>query len=195
MERFRSLLFTPDVKAIQAKQGSRAAYARGEHEGDTSPDLLGEDEADFLAERDSFYMASVGESGWPYVQHRGGPKGFVRVLDQHTIGFADFRGNRQYISLGNLGRDPRAALIFVNYPARSRLKLVGHVRMINAIDDGVLLERLLVPGYDAKIERGMVIRVEGLDWNCPQHITPRYTEQQMHAALAPMRERLAYLEQ
>jgi uncharacterized protein len=195
MERFRSLLFTPNIKAIQAKQGSRAAYARGENEGNKTPDPLGEDEADFLAERDSFYMASVGESGWPYVQHRGGPKGFIRVLDPNTIGFADLRGNRQYISLGNLSYDDRVALIFVDYPRRSRLKLIGHVRTINAADDGVLFERLAVPGYDAKIERGMVIRVEGLDWNCPQHITPRYTEQQVQAALAPMRERLTRLEQ
>jgi uncharacterized protein len=195
MERFRSLLFTPNVKAIQTKQGSRAAYARGEHEGDTTnPDPLGEEEAAFLAERDSFYMASIGESGWPYVQHRGGPKGFVRVLDPNTIGFADFRGNRQYISLGNLSHDDRAALIFVDYPAKSRLKLLGHVRMINAADDGVLLQRLAVPGYDAKIERGMVIQVEGLDWNCPQHITPRYTKQQVQAELLPMKERLARLE-
>jgi uncharacterized protein len=194
MERFRSLLFTPNIKAIQSKQGSRAAYARGENEDNKTPDPLGEDEADFLAERDSFYMASVGESGWPYVQHRGGPKGFIRVLDPNTIGFADLRGNRQYISVGNLSYEDRVALIFVDYPRRSRLKLIGHARTINAVDDGVLFERLVIPGYDAKIERGIVIRVEGLDWNCPQHITPRYTEQQVQAGMAPIRERLAQLE-
>ena len=193
MERFRSLLFTPEVKAIQAKMGSRAAYARGESEG-AAPDALGEDEADFLAARDSFYMASVGEGGWPYVQHRGGPKGFIRVLGPHTIGFADFRGNRQYISVGNLASNDRVALIFVDYPRRTRLKLLGRARLISAADDGALLETLVVPGYDAKVERGMVIQVEGLDWNCPQHITPRYTEQQVQAALAPMRERLERLE-
>src|SRR5438105_2108350 len=121
MDRFGQIAFTPSVKAMQERMGSRTAYACIES-GATGLDALGEAEATFLAERDSFYMASVGEGGWPYLQHRGGPKGFVRVLDEHTLGFADYRGNRQYISAGNMEKDDRVALIFVDYPNRARLK-------------------------------------------------------------------------
>ena len=139
-------------------------------------------------------MATISETGWPYVQHRGGPKGFVKVLDERTIGFADFRGNRQYVSVGNLQGDDRVALILVDYPNRRRLKLLGRARAITAEDDPVTLGRLEVPGYRAKVERGLVIAVEAFDWNCPQHITPRFTEEEVAAAVAPLHARIAELE-
>ncbi len=194
MEGFRHLTFTPAVKAIQSKQGSRATYERLERE-DYEADVFGPHERAFLAERDSFYLASVGSNGWPYVQHRGGPEGFVRVLDDHTLGFADYRGNKQYISVGNVGGDDRVALIFVDYPARTRLKILAHARLVTGGTDEerALLEKLAVPGYKAKVERGFILDVEGFDWNCPQHITPRYTEEQVHEHVRPMEEELATL--
>ena len=173
--------------------GTRRAYSRIEATGD-APDALGEDEATFLAERDSFYMASVSESGWPYIQHRGGPKGFVRVLDEHTFGFADYRGNRQYISVGNVSKDDRVALIFVDYPNRARLKVLAHASLVTKDDAPETLAKLVVPGYDARVERGFVLKVEGFDWNCPQHITPRFTEDEVRASVAPLLARLEALE-
>lgn len=192
MGRFGSISFTPQVKAMQARMGSRAAYARMEGEGQS--DTIGDDEREFLAARDSFYMATVGEGGWPYIQHRGGPKGFVRVLGPRTIGFADFRGNRQYISVGNLATNDRVALILVDYPSRTRLKILAHARVITAADDADTLNKLVPSDYRASIERGFVLEVEGLDWNCPQHIIARYTEDEVAEATRPPRERLAALE-
>lgn len=171
--RFAALAFTESVREVQETLGSRAAYAALDKGEDTNHVLTG-GEAAFIAARDSFYMASVSETGWPYVQHRGGPAGFVRVLDERTIGFADFRGNRQYVSVGNLRKDDRVALIFMDYPNRARLKVLGRVRLVG---DGEpeLLARLEADDYRAQVERGFVIRVEAFDWNCPQHITPRFT--------------------
>lgn len=194
MGRFGAIAFTPAVKAAQARMGSRAAYARMEGAA-PSRDALGDQEREFLEGRDSFYLATVGEGGWPYLQHRGGPKGLVRVLGRHTIGFADFRGNRQYISVGNLATNDRVALIFVDYPSRSRLKILARARIIiTAADDPATLAKLALPGYPASIERGFVLDVEGLDWNCPQHIVPRYTEEEIAEATRPLHERLAALE-
>ncbi len=193
MGRFAQLAFTPAVKAWQERLGSRKAYARQEQPG-TQPDLIDEDVVEFLRDRDSFYMASTGTNGWPYVQHRGGPKGFVRVLDEHTLGFADYRGNRQYISLGNLSKDDRVALIFVDYPRQARLKILAHAKVVTRAERPEVFAKLDVPGYDAKVEHAMLLTVEGLDWNCPQHITPRFTEEQINEAVAPLQERLAALE-
>jgi hypothetical protein len=190
MGRFSELAFTPGVKAVQTAMGSRRAYARLEGQG-PEPDALGEDEARFLGERDSFYMASVGETGWPYVQHRGGPRGFVTVLDPHTLAFADLRGNRQYISVGNAGHDDRVALIFVDYPNRARLKVLAHARLVARADDPALFARV---AGDTPAERVFVLRIEGLDWNCPQYITPRFTEEERGEVLAPVRAKLAALE-
>ncbi len=194
MGRFSELAFTPGVKAVQSAMGSRRAYARLDGQGRT-PDALGEDEAAFLAERDSFYMASVGETGWPYVQHRGGPKGFVKVLDPHTLAFADLRGNRQYISVGNAGHDDRVALIFVDYPHRARLKVLAHARLVSRQEDPELFARVVGDGdgAGAQAERVFVLRVEGFDWNCPQHITPRFTEKELDEVLEPVKARLAAL--
>jgi hypothetical protein len=190
---FGSLVFTPLVKALQEKYGSRRQYARMEAAGVT-PDRLGADESGFIAERDSFYMATVGATGWPYVQHRGGPKGFLKVIDDRTIAFADFRGNKQYISTGNLASDDRVALIMVDYPGQARLKILGHAQIFEGDAAREWMERLREPGSKDVIERVYVIRVEGFDWNCPQHITPRFTEEQIREALAPFELRVEQLE-
>ena len=188
MSGFAKLAFTPAVQAEQARHGSRAAYARVESTDDAEP-ALGEEEAAFVAERDSFYLASVSETGWPYLQHRGGPKGFVRVLDPRTLGFADFRGNRQYVTLGNVRKDDRVALMFVDYPGRMRLKILAHASIVTEADAPERMARLLVPGYEARVERGFLLRVEAYDWNCPQHITPRYTEEELRLLAADPRPR------
>lgn len=190
--KFAEIAFTPTVKAEQERSGSRRSYARME-EGDAHHDRLGAREAAFIAERDSFYMATVSETGWPYIQHRGGPAGFVRILDDKTIGFADFAGNRQYVSVGNLQTDDRVSMFFMDYPNQTRLKLLGRVRLIEA-SEAKLLELLQVPDYRARVERGMIITMEGYDWNCPQHITPRFTQAQVLSMVAPLRDRVAELE-
>lgn len=185
--RFAELTFTPAVLAAQARLGSQAARMLA----DSRPrgQRLGEDEAAFIAARDSFYMATVSESGWPYVQHRGGPAGFLRVLDEGTLAFADFRGNRQYLSVGNLSQNDRVCLFLMDYPHRARLKVLGRAERV---EDPALLARLSPP--DARVEGGFLIRVEAFDWNCPQHITERYTLAEVEAAVAPLRQRIAELE-
>jgi predicted pyridoxine 5'-phosphate oxidase superfamily flavin-nucleotide-binding protein len=192
--KFTDLAFTPAVQAAQESAGSRKAYARGEGDPDHH-DRLGDAEAGFIAARDSFYMASVGETGWPYIQHRGGPAGFAKVLDERTLGFADFRGNRQYISLGNLAGNDRVALFFMDYPHQARLKLLGRARAISPNDEAELIARLAMPGYPAKIERGFLIAVEAFDWNCSQHITPRFTAAEVSSAVAPLHARIRELEE
>jgi predicted pyridoxine 5'-phosphate oxidase superfamily flavin-nucleotide-binding protein len=184
--KFAEIIFTDAVKQVQHTQGSRKGYTKLEG-GDDFNDRLSEAEANFITERDSFYMSSVSETGWPYLQHRGGPIGFINVLNQHTIGFADFRGNRQYVSTGNFLNNNRVALFFMDYPNRRRLKLLGRVREIGAAETE-LLSQLESPNYRARIERGFVIRVEAFDWNCPQHITPRFTQVQIDELMAPLIE-------
>jgi len=191
---FGSLVFTPVIKALQEQYGSRRQYARLQAAG-ASPDRLGEQESEFIAERDSFYMASVGETGWPYVQHRGGAKGFLKVIDQQTIAFADFSGNKQFISAGNLMTDNRVALIMVDYPNQARLKILGRAEILEGEKAKEWIERLRDPGYKAVIERVFVIRVEAFDWNCPQHITPRFTVDEIRDVLAPIETRMQELEQ
>jgi predicted pyridoxine 5'-phosphate oxidase superfamily flavin-nucleotide-binding protein len=132
-------------------------------------------------------MASVSETGWPYLQHRGGPAGFMKIIDEQTIGFADFRGNRQYVSLGNFTKDDRVALFFMDYANQTRLKLLGRVRIVGS-EESRRLKDLEVEAYRARVERGIEIRVEAFDWNCPQHITPRYTESQVRELMAPIIE-------
>jgi predicted pyridoxine 5'-phosphate oxidase superfamily flavin-nucleotide-binding protein len=192
-QHFGSLVFTPVVKALQEKYGSRRQYARMEG-GGTSRDRLGPDEAAFIAERDSFYMATTGSTGWPYVQHRGGPKGFLKVIDDSRVAFADFRGNRQYISTGNLATDNRVAIIMVDYPRQARLKILGRAEVFEGEQASEWIERLRDSGYKAVIERVYVIQVEAFDWNCPQHITPRFTADQIQEALAPFELRMRELE-
>jgi predicted pyridoxine 5'-phosphate oxidase superfamily flavin-nucleotide-binding protein len=187
--RFLDLITSPAARVEQATRGSRAAYARGEGAADHNDRLSGA-EAAFIAERDSFYLASVTPDGWPYIQHRGGPVGFLQVLDDRHVGFADYRGNRQYLTLGNITEDDRVALFLMDYPNRRRLKLLGRMRALAAEDDLPLAARLGGPASTGRVERLMTITVEGFDWNCPQHITPRYTVDD----LAPVAARLAALE-
>jgi uncharacterized protein len=191
--KFADIAFTPTVKKVQEAYGSRSAYGRAEQVPEPLNHLLTAAEAGFIAARDSVYLATVGETGWPYIQHRGGPKGFVRVLDERTLGFADFRGNRQYISVGNLLTDNRVSMFFMDYPNKTRLKLLGRARGISP-DDTETLGKLLVPGYRATVERGFLITVEGFDWNCPQHIMERFTLDEVRAVSAPLLTRIAALE-
>jgi predicted pyridoxine 5'-phosphate oxidase superfamily flavin-nucleotide-binding protein len=191
---FGSLVFTPVIKALQERYGSRKQYARREASG-FAQDGLGPSETEFLAEADSFYMASIGETGWPYVQHRGGPAGFLKAIDAHTIAFADFRGNKQYITTGNLMTDDRVALILVDYPRQARLKIIGHAKILEGAAAKEWIGKLKDPDYDAEIERVFIIHVDAFDWNCQQHITPRFTEEQIRAALQPIEARMQVLEQ
>lgn len=191
--RFAEIAFTDTVKQVQEARGSRRNYARMESNPEPVNGAIGPNEAAFIAARDSFYMASVSETGWPYVQHRGGPIGFVRVLDERTIGFADFRGNRQYVSVGNLMKDDRVSLFFMDYANKTRLKLLGRAELIEP-DKAEVLTKLELPDYRAAVERGVLIRVEAFDWNCPQHITERYTLAQVNEVVAPLRQRIAELE-
>ncbi|GJD94204.1 pyridoxamine 5'-phosphate oxidase family protein [Methylobacterium iners] len=165
---------TPRVRAAEERQGSLGAYARTEV-GDPYHDRLGPEEAAFIAARDGFYLGTVSETGWPYIQYRGGPPGFLRVLDETTLGFADFRGNRQYISVGNLAGEARVSLFLMDYANRRRLKIFGQARVVEAGEDPSLAGSLAVPGYRGLVERSVVVTVAGFDWNCPQHITPRFT--------------------
>jgi uncharacterized protein len=189
---FLDIASTPSVKAAQTANGS-GGYWSG-FKGDRVFDRFTETEVEFLSERDTLYMATVSESGWPYIQHRGGPAGFLKVLDDRTLGFADFRGNRQYISVGNIGENNRVALILMDYPNRRRLKIYAHAELRNLKDDPDLAQRLASPGYKAKIERAMLLRLEAFDWNCPQHITPRFTEAELAEAFVPVRQRIRDLE-
>ena len=173
--RFADVVFTNSVCEHQTRMGVVARNERMQALGGPN-DRLGPAEAGFIGARDSFYMASVGETGWPYVQHRGGPVGFLRVLDETSLGFADFRGNAQYVSAGNLHHDARVSLILMDYAAKQRLKILGRASLVEEADDPALVARLENPNYRARVERAFVITVEAFDWNCPQHITPRFTE-------------------
>jgi uncharacterized protein len=183
---------TPAVHAAQEANGSGEFWAN--FNGDRRSDRLTQAEAAFIAERDSLYMATVSENGWPYVQHRGGPPGFIRILNEKTLAIPDFRGNRQYISTGNLAANDRAALFLMDYPNRRRLKIYAHIEARDLTADPELAAKLTLPGYRAKVERGLIIRLAAFDWNCPQHITPRFSEAELAPALAPLRARLEALE-
>ena len=189
---FLDIASTPSVRAAQEANGSRELWQR--FDGDRASDRFTENEIAFIEACDSFYMASVSESGWPYVQHRGGPTGFLKVLDETTLGFADFRGNRQYISLGNISADDRVALILMDYPNRTRLKILAHMeaREFDAASD--LASRLALPRYRGKPERAFLLHLETFDWNCPQHITPRFTAAEIETAVSPLHTRIAALE-
>ncbi|MBS1811156.1 MAG: pyridoxamine 5'-phosphate oxidase family protein [Acidobacteria bacterium] len=189
---FAEIAFTESVKAQQEKYGSRRSYARLEQmERGTELSFA---EADFIAERDSFYLATVGETGFPYVQFRGGPMGFLKVIDARTLAYADFRGNLQYISVGNVLKNDKTALILMDYAHRQRLKIYARIEVIEAKDAPELIAQLQAPEYKAQIERAMVLHVEAFDWNCPQHITPRYTIEEIRALNAPLYEHVAQLE-
>ena len=189
---YSDIAFTPAVRDMQTRMGSRANYAPLDVTDDRR-DTLTEREAEFIEARDGFYQATVSETGWPYVQFRGGPVGFLKVLDAKTVGFADFRGNVQYISVGNLQNNDRISIILMDYPNRRRLKLLGRVRLVSEAEDPALVARLELPAYRARVERAFVITIEGYDWNCPQHITPRFTEAEVQEAVAPLHAEIAAL--
>ena len=189
---FAEIAFTESVKAQQEQYGSRQQYAQMDRLARGT--ILTIAETEFIAVRDGFYLATVGANGYPYVQFRGGPPGFIRVMDAQTLGYADFRGNRQYITIGNLDQNDRAALILMDYANQSRLKIYARIEVIKTKDRPDLMERLRVPGYDAKLERAMLLHVEAFDWNCPQHITPRFTMEELQAMNAPLYEHVAKLE-
>lgn len=191
---FGSLVFTPVVKSLQERYGSRRQYASLEQQTAT-PARLGPDEREFLGERDTFYIASVGATGWPYVQHRGGPKGFLKVIDDRTIAFADFRGNKQYVSTGNLMTDDRVALILVDYPRQLRLKILGHAEVFEGELAKEWIKKVRDRRYKATVERVFVIKVEAFDWNCQQHIVPRFTETEIRDVLEPIEKQMQQLQE
>jgi predicted pyridoxine 5'-phosphate oxidase superfamily flavin-nucleotide-binding protein len=191
--KFFDITFTQSVKAAQEHYGSRRKFARSETGGS---DFFGltDAETEFISQRDGFYMATVGEDGYPYIQFRGGPQGFLKILDENTLGFADFRGNLQYISIGNLHANDRAALLLMDYANRRRLKILARVQVTDAREAPELIEQLAVQNYQASIERAMILRVEAFDWNCPQHITERFTIEEIRVITQPLDERIKKLE-
>ncbi len=193
--RFADIAFTGAVKAVQEQYRSRSQNERLQRAG-AAHDALGDAEAAFVAERDSFYMATVSETGWPYVQHRGGPPGFLKVLGPRTLAFADFRGNTQLISAGNAAANERVSLILMDYRERQRLKILGRIRFQDAsrADPETLSAVQPTSSYRGRVERVAVIEVDAFDWNCPQHITARFTEAEVREAVQPLRARIAELE-
>jgi predicted pyridoxine 5'-phosphate oxidase superfamily flavin-nucleotide-binding protein len=183
---YAKLAFTDAIKTLQEGAGSRRAYASKEK--NNVVDGLTENEISFIQDRDSFYMASYGENGYPYIQHRGGPKGFVKVIDDKTIGFVDFSGNKQYISVGNIATQPHVSVIMVSYPHQARLKLYADARVVSLAEDPALFEQLDPAEYSHKPERMIVLDIKAYDWNCPQHIIPRYTVEEIKEAFAPREE-------
>ncbi|MEM7543539.1 MAG: pyridoxamine 5'-phosphate oxidase family protein, partial [Pseudomonadota bacterium] len=179
--KYAEIAFTPKVKAHQHRAGSRAMYAAFENREDMNH-RLGRRERDFIGARDSFYFASVSQEGWPYVQHRGGPRGFVKVLDDQSIGFADFKGNRQFITAGNIEHEERVSLLFMDYANRRRLKMFGRAQTIHA--QSHVARQLATADYQAQVESAVVIEVVAFDWNCPQHITPRLTAEEWRSRQA-----------
>lgn len=190
---FLDIAVTPSVRAVQADAGVADFWQN--FTGDRASDRFTDNEAAFIADRDSFYLGTVSETGWPYVQHRGGPRGFLKLLDARTLGFADYRGNHQFISTGNLAANPRACLFLVDYPRRARLKIYATAEVLPFEADPVLAERLAVAPYRAHPERLFRLHLQAFDWNCPQHITPRFTAEEVTAATRPLHDRIARLEE
>ena len=189
---FADITFTESVKNAQSLYGSREQNRFFELSEDPRNEL-NEFESEFIEARDSFYQATISENNWPYVQHRGGPVGFLKVLDSRTIGYADFKGNRQYLSVGNLNANPRISLILMDYPNRHRLKLWGTVRIVRATDEPETIARLEMPSYRARVERAILIHIEAIEWNCPQHITPRYSQAEVDAIVKPLLDEIKQL--
>ena len=188
--KYLETMMTESVLRAQQQYYGHAANIRGAPDRD----LLGEGEAEFLAARDSFYLGTVSETGWPYVQHRGGPKGFLRLLNPSTLVFADYQGNRQLLSTGNLSVDNRVSLFLMDYPNRARLKILGHARVEDARLHPDLAAQLANPGMKARVERIVFIDVVSFDWNCPKYITPRYSLEEVEELVGPLKARIAELE-
>ncbi len=192
-DNFTELAFTESVKAQQEKYGTRTAYSRMEQGGKFRNQLTWQEKA-YIENRDSFYMASVGENGWPYMQFRGGPKGFLKAIDDNTLAFADFRGNGQYISAGNFNATKKTVLFLMDYTQQQRIKIWAEAEVLDPADHPELAEKLILPDYDARVERIIVFKVQAFDWNCPQHITPRYTQEEVKDSQQALTARIAELE-
>lgn len=186
MQRYDDIMFTDTVKALQKADGSADMYARSYG---ARTHALTQDEQSFIASRTSFYMATVSETGWPYIQHRGGPAGFLKVLDDHTLAFADYRGNRQHISEGNLTGDNRVSLFLMDYPRKARMKLQGRATVLRADSTPDLAAKVTTEG-EGRVERIVTIALEAFDWNCPQFITPRFDESEIAQLVAPEMDKL-----
>ena len=189
-EHVSDIAFTPAVKRLQTARGSRQAYERMEQNGGWRQAITADLQA-FIAQRDSFYLGTANTGGQPYIQHRGGKPGFLKVLDAHTLAFADFRGNRQYISAGNLSENAKAFIFLMDYANRRRIKIWGQARMV---EDMAISQQLADGDYPGQPEQAIVFTVETWDINCPQHITRRYTQAEVEQALAPLQQRIATLE-
>lgn len=189
--KFLELAITPAVRAAQEKYFGRAQYLPPQQ---PDRDPLTDDETSFIQSRDSFYMATVSETGWPYVQHRGGPPGFLHVVSPTQLAFADYRGNRQMLSTGNLAANDRVSLFLMDYPQRTRLKILGHASVVDARERPDLVAQLAAPEVQKIVERLFLIEVVSFDWNCPKYITPRYTAAEVQEIVAPLRARIAELE-
>jgi hypothetical protein len=190
--KFTQIAFTPAVKAAQEQRGSRQTYAKFEQSG-SSNDTVTPEIKEFIAQLDGFYLGTVSSNGYPYIQFRGGSPGFLKAIDEKTLGFADFQGNVQYVTVGNLSENDKAFLFLMDYRHRRRLKVWGRARFVE--DDPELIDRLRVPDYNAQIERVILFEIEAWNWNCPQHIPIRYSEQEMTSTVAPLHARIAELEQ
>jgi hypothetical protein len=190
---FAEISFTPSVRALQAQNGSADGYAKFLSPDAARADRIGPAEVEFISGRDGFYQATVSETGWPYVQFRGGPVGFLKVLNDQTIAYADFRGNRQYLSAGNLTEDSRVSMILMDYPNRRRLKIWGKAKLSDMSENPQLMAQLQDISYRGRPERAVVITIEALDWNCPQHIPQRMTLEELEPQLEPIRAELARL--
>ena len=189
-EKFLELMVTPSVARVQEHYFGGAMDVSGER----PPDALTDDEAQFIAARDSFYMSTVSEHGWPYLQHRGGKPGFLRVISPTTLAFADYKGNRQMLSTGNVAANDRVCLFLMDYPQRTRLKILGHARVEDARQHPELVAKFAEPDVRRIVERVFIIDVASFDWNCPKYITPRYTAAEVEEAVAPLRQRIKELE-
>ncbi len=190
---FAEISFTPSVLALQTQNGSAQGYSKFLHPDAERGDRIGPAEAAFIAGRDGFYQATVSDSGWPYVQFRGGPAGFLKILDDQTIAYADFRGNRQYLSAGNLMDNDRVSMILMDYPNRRRLKVWGRAKLIAATENPELIAQLQDTSYRGRPEHAVAITIEALDWNCPQHIPQRMTLEELEPQLEPIRAELSRL--
>jgi len=184
-DNFTELAFTESVKALQEKYGTRTAYSRMERGGKFRNQLTWQ-EKKHIADRDGFYLASVGKNGWPYMQFRGGPKGFLKAIDDHRLAFADFRGNGQYISTGNFIDNNKTMLFLMDYPNKRRLKIWAEAEVLEAADHPELAQQLIMPAYEAIVERIIVFKVHAFDWNCPQHIIPRYSEEEIQNGMVKL---------
>jgi uncharacterized protein len=192
-DRYLEIATSDAVKELQERWGSRSAHCRLES-GPLTSNQLGPEEIAFIEAQDSFFLASLNDSGWPYIQHRGGPPGFLKVLGNNRLGFPDFKGNRQYLSFGNILKNPRVSLFLIDYPARTRLKIFGHAKLVEGDSLPDALRKIENDPGATPIERGIIVQVEAFHWNCPKYIVPRFTEAQVRTVVAPLVERIHDLE-